>query len=210
MRFSKNLENVFPGLSLLRLGGHDFILLLERDAIPDPYFSIPSTPGKARFTSIRNSTSLSPALFVGRLFPSSLLPLFVRTRPTLFQSTDTNSLCRFTPTFSNKCWICVRPVDRRIASCWQDSSSVLPSISKLATLDSHAPQMGHFISSGGASPELKLFGGLPLLISSLAKFRPLCRSPYLASGWNGRLSSFIQMRTFARLCDFHYRDELPL
>src|SRR5438309_4606598 len=134
MRFSKNLENVFPGLSLLRLGGHDFILLLERDAIPDPYFSIPSTPGKARFTSIRNSTSLSPALFVGGLFPSSLLLLLVRTRPTLFQSTDTNSLCRFTPTFSNKCWICVRPVDRRIASCWQDSSSVLPSISKLATL----------------------------------------------------------------------------
>src|SRR5438132_11894011 len=69
MRFSKNLENVFPGLSLLRLGGHDFILLLERDAIPDPYFSIPSTPGKARFTSIRNSTSLSPALFVGALCP---------------------------------------------------------------------------------------------------------------------------------------------
>src|SRR5215469_10858788 len=133
MRFSKNLGNAFPGLNLLRLGGHDHFAL-RRDAILDPYFSIPSTPGKARFTSIRNSTSLSPALFVDWLFPSSLLPLLVRTRPTLFQSTDTNSLCRFTPTFSNKCWICVRPVDRRIASCWQDSSSVLPSISKLATL----------------------------------------------------------------------------
>src|SRR4029077_9287073 len=68
--------------------------------------------------------------------------------------------------------------------------------------------MGHFISSGVASPELKLSGGLSLFISSLAKSRPLCRSPYLASGWNGRLSSFIQMRTLARLCDF--RDELPL
>src|SRR5437660_8968982 len=100
MRFSKNLENVFPGLSLLRLGGHDFILLLERDAIPDPYFSIPSTPGKARFTSIRNSTSLSPALFVGGLFPSSLLLLLVRTRPRSSKRPAPTSLTPSLPTSS--------------------------------------------------------------------------------------------------------------
>ena len=53
---------------------------------------------------LQKSGKLGPALLkMGEFLSPSLLVRLVRIRPMLFHRTETNSLCRCTPTFSNRC-----------------------------------------------------------------------------------------------------------